>query len=784
MKITLKRYQIRGAFIAAFLIAVVACQPTQQPVPATSVPQIAQGVQPQTATPSAPTVATPQTAQQSVPPPPPECAGKKETDANLPEPCKMYFQMLKNPPQGGTGQPSGQPGTPPPAGAGQPQPGGTGQPAGQPGTPPPAGAGQPQSGGTISVQAVSSKYKSAQSKPSGGFTTGQSADILLSGIDFDDTGGPLLFNHPSGMSSDGTRLALADRNNNRVLIWSKLPAGNTPPDLVLGQKDFTTNNPGLGPDQMNWPAAVSIGGGKLVVADTYNDRILIWNAFPTRNAQPADLILQTTAQPRAGYPPIDWTWGVWTDGKKLAVSNTRHSNVLLWNVFPTSADQPPNVTLTAQGKMGTPRGITSNGQYLLVPDHNAKIQGGANAAGMGSSSITFVWKSWPTSDQPHDFVIDGWREGTFTSDNRLVLLSTTHFPPSVWNQPPQSSNDAPNLILEPAKAGGVGGYRFDTGDGSSIASAGGRLYIALDNGNKIVVYDPFPSKDGQPPNFAIGSPDINTNTLETNFILSNPIPATDGKSLFVSSDFDRKMYVWKSIPDQSNAHPDFVYTLPDAPWDNALWKDTLALAGKSSVYVWTKLPRNGETPDRVLSGKIGNTEIQNLAGVALDDRYFYLSAGDKILVWEGVPNSNTEPKFTLKPPQPPQRLDSDGKYLVVNTPGASVLVYRVNELSANAQPKSITGRFNLPGGALAYQGRLFLADTVFNRVLIWNDVADAIAGKEPSVALGQTNLRDVSDRPQIGKDKLFWPTGLAFDGSYLWVGEFKFSERLLRFSVR
>jgi len=77
---------------------------------------------------------------------------------------------------------------------------------------------------------------------------------------------------------------------------------------------------------------------------------------------------------------------------------------------------------------------------------------------------------------------------------------------------------------------------------------------------------------------------------------------------------------------------------------------------------------------------------------------------------------------------------------------------------------------------------LFVADTGFDRVLIWNDIADALAGKSADVILGASDFQDTS--PQIGADKLFWPCTLAFDGSYLWVGEFKFSERILRFSVR
>jgi hypothetical protein len=48
------------------------------------------------------------------------------------------------------------------------------------------------------------------------------------------------------------------------------------------------------------------------------------------------------------------------------------------------------------------------------------------------------------------------------------------------------------------------------------------------------------------------------------------------------------------------------------------------------------------------------------------------------------------------------------------------------------------------------------------------------------VVLGEKDLEDTT--PEIGKDKLFWPAGISFDGNYLWVGEFKFSGRILRFS--
>lgn len=667
--------------------------------------------------------------------------------------------------------------------------------------------------GEITVKATGSHYKTVSSKPTGWFSSGQDADIMLSGIDFNKTGGPLLFNHPGTVASDGIHLLLADRNNNRVLIWNKLPTSNTPPDLVLGQKNFITNNPGKGLDEMNWPVSVSAAGGKVVVTDTDNNRILIWNSFPTQNGQRADLTIQSAGENAERKRNITWPWGVWTDGKKLAVTSTKTGLVLLWNSFPNQNDQPADIYLTGGGRIGTPRTITSDGNHLIVGDHNAKVTASAAnipqpfSGGVGQTSGNdignFFWKSWPTTDdQPDDFFMSDptdpmavWMQGIFTGGGKLVMIGSGL---NIWDSFPKNSNDKPNLIVGrggPIPPGAIiTTYTFRGGDGSSAVVVGDKVYISLYNGNKIVVYNSLPTKSDQKPDFAIGSPDIYINTLETNFIMSNTDPVTDGKSLFVSSDFDSKLYVYKNLPDESGAHPDFVYSLPNPPWGNALSGNTLVLAGRQSVYVWKKLPLNGEMPDLIFQNSIGNISFKDLRGVALDDRYFYLSDGaaNKIYVWEGIPAQNASPKFTISTDQP-WRLSSDGKYLVVTATLAgpdSVKIYKISGLSSNAKPVAVLGNprpglpyagFNLPQAALISQNHLLVGDTGFNRVLVWNNIEDAIAGKDADVILGAKSLTNTN--PAIGRNTLFMPATLTFDGSYLWVGEFKFSERLLRFSV-
>jgi len=63
---------------------------------------------------------------------------------------------------------------------------------------------------------------------------------------------------------------------------------------------------------------------------------------------------------------------------------------------------------------------------------------------------------------------------------------------------------------------------------------------------------------------------------------------------------------------------------------------------------------------------------------------------------------------------------------------------------------------------------------------VWNRVEDALAGRPADALLGATDEQD--RKAGLGRNQLFMPGSLAWGGGYLWVGEFKFSTRILRFS--
>ena len=627
------------------------------------------------------------------------------------------------------------------------------------------------------------------------FATGQGADILLSGIDFNNTGGALLFNHPMNITTDDTRLLLADTRNNRILIWNTLPGGNVAPDLVLGQGNFTTNNPGTGMTGLNWPVSVATADGKVIVADTYNDRLLIWNTFPTSNAQAADLSIEfnNRADPKEN---LEWPWAVWTNGTKLIATSTEtmHCAVLIWNTFPTANNQKADLYLKGKSpsdgtdRFGTPRTIGTDGEtYLVIGDHNP----------VGQSTVVgnFFWNSFPTTDNPpYDFFMANPQDdrqmmwgGVMTSDGKFITVASPGI--AIWNSVPISVSD-PDLFV----GGNFGpcdetGYYFNDGDGSGlVVTSSGKLYASLYNSNKVVAFNSVPTSSTKCPDFAIGAPDIDTNTLDTNYIITNGMPATNGSNLFVSSDFDKKLYVWKSIPSQSGTYPDTVYDLGDfAPWDNALHNSIFAIAGRQKIQIWTTLPLTGNPADITFDGGIGTVSFQDIHGIALDDKYLYVadnSAG-KLYVWDALPDASSSPLFSLDI-SGPGRLSSDGNYLTVAfCIDSKIEIYGVDGLSSSSSPiAEIPGSgasytLNLPQSALIAEDHFFIADTGRNRVLGWESTEDAINGNDPDVVLGQEDLS--STAPAIGKDSLFWPAGLAFLNDRLWVGEYKFSGRVVRF---
>ena len=214
-------------------------------------------------------------------------------------------------------------------------------------------------------------------------------------------GGATGLRSPSEVCVVANRIVVADAFNHRVMIWNGVPAASgAPAQLVVGQPDFLTNVAGTTAAKTDRPSGVWTDGTRLVVADRGNNRVLIWTTFPTVNGQAADLVVGqpdfTTASSGNGASKMNEPSSVCFDGVHLFVADTGNHRVLVFDPFPT-ANNPAATVVLGQSNftnvapndddqnglsdgtpsartMAFPRGVTTLGNRLFVTeDSNNRV---------------------------------------------------------------------------------------------------------------------------------------------------------------------------------------------------------------------------------------------------------------------------------------------------------------------------------------------------------------------------------------------------------------------------
>ncbi|MDP9142174.1 MAG: NHL repeat-containing protein [Pseudomonadota bacterium] len=218
-------------------------------------------------------------------------------------------------------------------------------------------------------------------------TNGAPADLVLGQADFSanvgaTTRGRLAL--PASVFIGEGRLVIADSGNNRVLIWNSVPGSSAAlPDVVVGQTSFTSGGSGTSNTQLAFPTSAVVANGRLLVADQNNNRVLVWNRVPTANGTAADMVLgQQDFVSRIDDDEADEMnrpASVWSDGFRLLVADSGNHRVLYWALFPQDSGAEADYVIgqsgfsrssagTASSSLRTPFGVSANGTRVYVAD--------------------------------------------------------------------------------------------------------------------------------------------------------------------------------------------------------------------------------------------------------------------------------------------------------------------------------------------------------------------------------------------------------------------------------
>lgn len=174
-----------------------------------------------------------------------------------------------------------------------------------------------------------------------------------------DAENPLLA--PRGVCLAKNHLIVADTGQNRIFIWEDYARilaerqTHAIPTVVLGQATAqgTGRNAGMevSAHSLQYPSGIWSDGKRLIVADAWNHRVLIWHRWPTQTGQAADVVLGqpdfASNQPNVegvGSAPsrqsLNWPYGLCSDGQRLWIADTGNRRVLYFDSIPTENYAP------------------------------------------------------------------------------------------------------------------------------------------------------------------------------------------------------------------------------------------------------------------------------------------------------------------------------------------------------------------------------------------------------------------------------------------------------------
>ena len=598
------------------------------------------------------------------------------------------------------------------------------------------------------------------------------------------------------IDSTNHRLFVSDSGNNRVLVFT-LTAGNLlsskTPTYVLGQPDFTTcfdigtTQSSMGDvDGMDFDAT----NNRLFVADSYNNRVLVFNTSTITNGMNASYVLGqanftngvngTTQATMNG--PVDVKYD--SANARLFVADNSNTRVLVFNVATGTIANGENASF----ELGQPSGTA------FTTSTQATTQSGMNFP----DALAY------DSANTRLYVADSGNNRVLVFNVATGTIANGENASNELGQPSGTAFTSQTANTTQAGMSGPTGLAYD--------SANTRLFVGEFNNNRVTVFNTSTITNGMNASYVVGEPDFITNSNSTTQAgLNGPTGLTydsTNRQLYVADQGNNRVMIFPpNITNGDNAI-DILGEFSSPSTDTtAVYTKSCTNNGASSIgfnlttlYEFTKYGYSGSAIDAtnhwLFVPDFGNSRVL----------VFTLTAGNVIssktptyvLGQTGYTSCGCQTTQSGMCGPAQLAVDAAGQRLfVADTLNNRVLVFSTASMSSGMNAAHVLGKANFttythtktqstmsqPVG-LAYDSvnsRLFVAETNNlnnigdasgfnytgggnNRVTVWNVATGSIAdGENASNVLGQsTYTTNTAATTQAGMRS---PVGLAYDSA-------------------
>lgn len=303
------------------------------------------------------------------------------------------------------------------------------------------------------------------------------------------------------------------------------------------------------------PRGVYIIGGKLLVSDTAQNRVFIYNSIPQDEYAIPDVILGQSAKEDTGRnadgkitaSTLFYPSGLWSDGKRIIVSDAWNHRVLIWNAWPSQDGQPADIVIgqkdfqsnepniegihqsPSSQSLYWPYGVYSDGEQLWVADTgNRRVLYYENipTTSFTKASAVIGKPSFEERDYNHENAI--WPYSVkIGPDGQMAITDTQYYRILIWNDWKSAFTQKADVIIGQAdfNANGQNQYGWFPKANSLNWCYDTHFYKngiwVSDTGNSRVLWFPeIPSQHNTEATDLIGQDDFNTGSENKNTIWS------------------------------------------------------------------------------------------------------------------------------------------------------------------------------------------------------------------------------------------------------------------------